>query len=149
MKKSQYLGIYFLLLSTYIAAAADPYNYAANWKLWNIQTREAYIDGLVDGVAEAYRVTSTNMAADKLLKNPEPPELKKTRDRLFVRYTRDQVRDVITDLYKDPSNAFISTSEMFFLARDRIEGKDVSGAIMEARKQALDNHTLNEKMKRQ
>jgi hypothetical protein len=73
--------------------------------------------------------------------------VKKTTDKLFVRYTRDQIPDVISDLYKDPANAFIITLDMFFLARDKIEGKDVEKGLMEARKKAIDTHQLNENMR--
>ena len=73
--------------------------------------------------------------------------MKKAGDRLFVRYTRDQVREVITDLYKDPANAFIRTLDMFFLARDKIEGKETAKGIMEARKRAIETHEYNEKIR--
>lgn len=129
------------------AVAADPYNFAELWRCWNIAAREAYIIGVVDGITEAYFVTLRTVAPDKLQKSPMPAEVKKAAERLFVRYARDQIRDVITDLYKDPANAFISTLDMFFLARDKIEGKDIAKDIMGARKKAMYIHTLNEEMK--
>ena len=139
--------IFFLLILMKTALAADPYNYAGLCRSWDIVAREAYISGVVDGIAEAYIVTLTTVVPNSFSKGPESPEVKKAREKLFVRYTRDQIRDVITDLYKDPANAFISTLDMFFLARDKIEGKDTAKGIMDARKKAMDIHKLNEEMK--
>ena len=90
----------------------------------------------------------TTVAPDKLAKASSSPHVKKIRGKLFVRYTRDQIRNVTSDLYKDPANAFISTLDMFFLARDKIEGKDVEIGLMEARKKAMDIHQLNDDMQR-
>jgi len=148
MKLKIGFAILLLLLAfTKTVLAGGPYNYSELWRSWNIVTREAYISGVVDGIAKAYFVTMTVVAPDKFSKTPQPTEVKKTTDKLFVRYTRDQIRDVITDLYKDPSNAFISTLDIFFLARDKIEGKDIVKGLMEARKRAIDNYQLNEEMR--
>ncbi len=73
------------------------------------------------------------------------PDMKKVSDHLFVRYTRDQIQEVITDLYKDPANAFICTLDMFFLARDKIEGKDITKGTMEARRKAIETHEMKQK----
>lgn len=136
-----------LLLFSKTALAAEPHNYAESWRSWNLVTREAYISDVVDGIGEAYIVTIMAVAPDKIAKTPPPSEVKRTTDRLFVRYTRNQLRDVITDLYKDPANAFIIQLNMFFLARDKIEGKDFSKELMEARKKAIETHQLNEGMR--
>ena len=143
-------GVTILLMYIFAetAVAAEPYNYAELWRSWNIVAREAYISGVVDGIAEAFIVTMTTVAPDKVAKTPVPAEVKKTTDKLFVRYTREQIRDVITDLYKDPANGFINTLNMFFLARDKIEGKDIEKGLMEARKKTMDTHQLNEDMQR-
>ena len=129
----------FILMSLSTAAVAAPYNYANLWMVWSATSREAYIDGVTDGIAEAYFLTTVT--------KPESPKLVKFREKLFVRDTRGQIADVITDLYKDPANAYIQSLKMFFIARDKIEGKDISMEIMEARKSAIENHKLNEKMK--
>jgi hypothetical protein len=139
----------FLLLLVFLntSVMAGPYNHAELWRSWSTITREAYIDGVTDGIAEAYMYTMTNIAQDKFSKKPELPQVAKVRERLFVRDTRNQICNVITDLYRDPANAFISHLDMFFLSRDKIEGKDISKGIMEARKGAIDNYRLNEDMK--
>lgn len=148
MKLKTGVAIFLMFIFAKAAFAVEPYNYAELWRSWNIVAREAYISGVVDGIVEAFIVTMTTVAPDKMAKTPTPAEVKKTTDKLFVRYTRDQIRDVITDLYKDPANGFINTSDMFFLARDKIEGKDIATGLMEARKKTMDDHQLNEEMRR-
>lgn len=147
MKMKYCLGVFLLLLTAKAALSAEPFNYAELWRSWNPITREAYITGAVDGIAEAYFTTMSAAAPDKTTRDPPPPEVRKATDKLFVRYTREQVGSVMTDLYKDPANAFISTLNIFFLARDKIEGKDIARGLMEARKSAIDTHRLNESMR--
>ena len=134
-----------MLLSTTTIAA--PYNYADLWKVWSTTAREAYIDGVTDGITEAYFLTMMTVAQNKILKNPESSEVTTVRERLFVRDTRGQISDVITDLYKDPANAFVASLDMFFLARDKIEGKDIVKGLMDAREKAMVNHRINEELK--
>ena len=142
-------GIIFFFLLTLLktAIATDIYNYADLWRSWNVVAREAYINGVVDGIAEAYIEILITVAPDKFPKNPEPAEIKKVREKLFVRYTRGQICDVITDLYKDPANAFIRTINMFFLARNKIEGKDITPDLIDARKKAIEHHKIIEESK--
>ena len=137
----------FLLISLSTVAIAAPYNYANLWMAWSTTAREAYVDGVTDGIAEAYILTMTTVAQDQFSKKPEPPQVANVRERLFVRDTRGSICAVITDLYKDPANAFIGSLGMFFIARDKIEGKDITKGIMEARKKAMETHRLNEEMK--
>jgi hypothetical protein len=136
-----------MLIAPNIAFTAAPINYADIWKTWSVVSRGAYIYGVTEGIAEAYIETVTAIAPSISAKKPEPPEITKVRERLFVRDTRNQICDVITDLYQDPANAFVIPLDMFFLARDKIEGKDISKSMMEARKKALEIHKLNEEMK--
>lgn len=144
MKLKTGVAIFLMFIVAKTALATEPYNYAERWHSWNVVTREAYISGAVDGIAEAFIVTMTTVAPGKFSIGPVTGAVGKAMDKLFVRYTRDQIGDVITDLYKDPANGFITTIDMFFLARDKIEGKDIAKGIMEARKKALDTHKLNE-----
>jgi hypothetical protein len=149
MKLKIGIAIFLLFLFARATLAVEPYNYAGSWRSLNVVAQEAYISGVVDGIAVAYITTIYAVAPDKITKTPPPSELKKTTEKLFVRYTRDQIRDVITDLYKDPANAFISTLDIFFLARDKIEGKDVGKGLMEARKKAIDTHEAIKELKGQ
>lgn len=141
-------GIYAFAMALLLAASpvftAEPYNYAELWRSWNASAREAYVSGVVDGIAESHLKTLSATAPHLIGNDAPPPDLKKVKDRLFVRYTRDQIVPVMSDLYKDPSNAYVSTLNALFLARDKIEGKDISTGLMAARKDAMEIHRLIE-----
>jgi len=140
------LAIAIIIFAAFqLVDSASPYNYADLWNLWDVTAQEAYISGVVDGIIRAY--VTTLLAFDKFNQNPEPKEIMEVKEKLFVRDTREQIGPVMSDLYKDPANAFIHHIDMFFIARDKIEGKDVATDIIEARKAAMDSFKLNEKMK--
>lgn len=127
--------------------AAEPYDYAALWRSWDLTAREAYITGVVDGMAHAYIETTTSLAPDKL-RSPNPPrEVAELREKLFVRYTRTQLREVVTDLYGDPANSLIRPLDVLLLARDKIEGKNIEDSLIKARARAMETHRLNEEMR--
>ena len=143
MKKQILVAILLMIIISNIAYS-QPYNYAKLWNSMNSFSRHIYIKGVVDGISEAYFFTISNVAPDKFAKTPEPLEVKKVREKLFVRYTQDQIPDVITSLYSDPANSYISMIDMFFLARDKIEGKSIEYKLMNARKSAMDSYKLNQ-----
>jgi hypothetical protein len=130
------------------AVAAEPYRYSDSWRAWNISAREAYIEGVFDGVLQGFTVTLTTVAPDKAAQTPVPPEIKKTIEALVGRYAINEIQSVITDLYEDPSNAFISTRDMYFLAIDKLKGKDIRNSLLEARKSGMVVHRLYENMRR-
>lgn len=127
--------------------AAEPYDYAALWRSWDLTAREAYITGVVDGTARAYIVTMSSLAPGKLRSTDPPREVAEIREKLFVRYSRAQLREVITDLYKDPANSLINTLDVLFLSRDKIEGKKIENSLIEARAKAMETHRLHEDMR--
>jgi hypothetical protein len=135
------IGYIILIFAPINVLGADPYNYADLWRSWSIVTREAYISGMHDGI---FRATS------KTLRAVTPKQWEEVRiiwEPLFLRNTRSQICNVITDLYNDPANAFIFTCDMVFLARDKIEGKDITEGIMDARKDAIETHSFMERKK--
>jgi len=143
MKKINLIPILFTLLAGNVWSG-DPYNYAELWKSYPEQTKRAYIDGFTDGVSETFFAAAGSWIGYDKLKDPVPEKVKKVRDRVFLRYTKDQIPAVMTDLYKDPANAFILFQDMLLIARDKIEGKKIEESINEARKHAMDNHKMNE-----
>lgn len=46
------------------------------------------------------------------------------------------IREVMTNLYADPANTYIAWDRMLYLARDKLMGKDISQALIDARKDA-------------
>ena len=44
------------------------------------------------------------------------------------------IRDIMTDLYKDPANTYISFKNMIFIAKDKLSGKPIEDKLIEERK---------------
>jgi hypothetical protein len=114
----------------------------------SINSREAYITGMIDGVVGAYVYTASVLGGEKYEKNQNAQEFMKIRDTLLFRHTSGQLQEVMTDLYRDPANAYIYWNGMMYLARDKIEGKNIASKLMEHRKGALAAHQLNEEERR-
>lgn len=147
MKLKPIIIILFLFINPQTVLASSPYNYANLWYSWNVVAREAYISGVADGIARSFFVTIITVSPEKFAKNPVSPEVKETTDKLFLRYTRDQLRGVMTDLYRDPANSYIDIIDMLLMARDKIEGKDITDNLRESRKQVMKNHELNQRLR--
>lgn len=145
--KTGIASILFALAISMPAFGSEPPNYGRLWNMWTPGERDAYLNGVVDGVARAYFVTLKTVAPKLFNAKQEPASVKATTDALFVRYTREQLPDVISYLYSDPANAYVSTLDMFFLARDKIEGKDISKGLMQARHDAMRSHEMNEEIR--
>ena len=62
-------------------------------------------------------------------------------------YDEAKLIDVISKLYEEPANSYIWFQDMVYIARDSLSGKDVTASILKARKAAVTNYELNEKMK--
>lgn len=148
MKLLRIVAVAILVNCSGIAHSASPYNYSALWLAWGETAQGAYIDGVVDATGRAFFTTLNAVAPDKALppKFSDDPEVHKVIDQLFVRDTSSLLQGVMTDLYKDPANSFIDTLDVFFLARDKIEGRDISKDIVEARRKAIVVHKFNKKM---
>jgi hypothetical protein len=141
---------FILGYATTLIHADDPFNYAELWRSWGAVGREAYLDGVVDGTANAYFKAGNGwLGPDVFHAKPEPDKVRRVRDEVFVRAQRPQIPAVMTDLYADPANAYVSLIDIVFIARDKLEGKDIEKSLQEARKSALDSHRVMERMKRQ
>ena len=51
---------------------------------------------------------------------------------------RKVIRDVTTDLYKDPANSYICITDMCYLAFWKIKGKDINPILIKLREEASD-----------
>jgi hypothetical protein len=136
--------ITLIFLVGVLCSGNEPYKYGVVWKSWSSETREAYVSGMVDGVAAAYFTCVAKLVGfEKINKLPLSKKDEEIRQKLFVRYTQEQIPAVMSDLYKDPANVYVSNQDMLFIARDKIEGKDIEDKIKEARSSAMKNHELN------
>jgi len=48
------------------------------------------------------------------------------------------IRDITTDLYKDPANSYIYLKDMCFLAFWKLKGKDIEPILIKSRKESAD-----------
>ena len=138
----------FCLATTGIVQAQgdEPYNYAAHWRAWDAVAREAYIRGVVDATGSTYLLASQEwLGISRLTAKPEPANVKKVREKVFLREVESQVPSVVTDLYRDPANAYIVLIDMVYVARDKLEGKNIDAAVATARKRAIEVHRFNKK----
>lgn len=138
------LLVFFLNI---FSLAQDRYNYADVWNKWDAYTRYVFLWGFQDGSNSTYII-----AGDKWLKEgdwfkePELPKVKAVREKTALFFDLEIIRDVITDLYKEPTNSFIPFSYIILLARDKLRGDDIEEALRDARKNAHENYLLLQKM---
>ena len=137
----------WLIASGVIRAQGDePYNYAVFWRSWDAVAREAYIHGVVDGTGSTYFTAAQEwLGVSRLTSKPEPANVTKVRERVFLREVESQVPPVVTDLYRDPANAYIVLIDMVYVARDKLEGKNIDAPLTAARKRALELYRANQK----
>jgi hypothetical protein len=99
-------------------------NYGHQWNMWSNRDRLVYLSGFVDG--QNHTVTS--------LEDALPAE---SRERLvrntFTLYRTNTLLDVMTSLYADPANTFITHASMIYMARDKLAGKDIEVSLRNAR----------------
>lgn len=127
--------------------SADMLDYGKIWTAWGKDGQTAYIWGFIDGGGYALQtVMSEIIASDKRGGKVPKSFYENIRLKTATLYDENKIIDVITNLYKDPANSYILFNDMVYIARDSLSGKDVSKAILEARKAAIANYELNKKM---
>lgn len=145
MKKT-FATIFLLAGIVSIARADGPFDYAARWKAWDVYTRTAYVAGVTEAISVAFFTTKGN-----LTKKPSLQEEFRIMDILKFgsAIEKKKVIEVMTDIYQDPANSYIDTVKIFVLAHDKIEGKDISKSLEDARRQAYDLYNLQQKRKQE
>jgi hypothetical protein len=139
-----------VIFFTILSRAQERYNYADTWKNWNDYTRYVFLWGFqVGGSAVHVEALNNWIAQDEWLTDRPSPRVEKVRNKVALFFDLEIIRDVIKELYKDPSNSFIPFSKMIFLSRDKLRGDNIDEAILSARKEAHENFLLNEKIKNQ
>jgi hypothetical protein len=139
-----FLGIALISNPVY---SADMQDYGKIWRAWGKDGQTAYIWGFIDGQSYTFlTVMSEIIASDK--KGDKVPKSfdKNIRLKTAILYDENKIIDIITNLYKDPANSYVWFQDMVYIARDSLSGKDVTKAILEARKAAIANYELNKKM---
>ena len=138
-----------LLVGTlhHITYGQEPYNYATRWQAWSPNSQAAYVEGLADGIVEAYlTLASVWLPAGEFGRVPPTARVERGRHKLFPWTTISQLAQVVTALYEDPANAYVKTRRVVFIARDRLGGKNVEADLMEARQEAMKKCEMNKSM---
>jgi hypothetical protein len=94
------------------------------WSLWSQLDRLIYLEGFVDGQSNTFQLLSPDLPADRQ---------KALTQRTFTFYKKSPLADVMTSLYSDPANTYISPSSMVYIARDKLAGKQIGASLREAR----------------
>jgi len=136
-----------IILGWNSAFSADMQDYGKIWKAWGKGRQRAYIWGFIDGGGYAMRtVLDEIFASDKRGSKVPKPFYENIRVKTATLYDESKIIDIITSLYKDPANSHIWFQDVVYIARDSLSGKDVTSAILEARRSAKINHDLNKKL---
>jgi hypothetical protein len=138
-------------LTPFLAFSEEILDYGAIWKSWGREGQHAYLWGFLDGgtavlmtameeyISSGKQVQSAPKDCGVILDNTG-----KTTATLFDEY---KLIDVISNLYKDPTNSYIFFGDMVYIARDSLKGNTVSDALLKARKHEIATFELNKKMK--
>ena len=113
-------------------------NYGEYWNSLSDREKIIYFIGVRDGIAKGGR-DCVEWFAYSLKKEKEPQLLGADfideyywYDKFFSSH-RDAIIKVVSDLYKDPINSFIYISDMFFLARRKLNGESIESSLKELR----------------
>jgi hypothetical protein len=71
-------------------------------------------------------------------RTPETARVERVRQKYSSAMWSFEFPAVMTDLYRDPANACVALVDMVYIARDRLEGKDVEKSLGDARRRALE-----------
>jgi hypothetical protein len=102
----------------------DRFNFGREWRSWSGTTRNVYMDGFMSGQADTYLALVNDLPAHR----KEP-----LSQATFLFFDTDAIADVMTDLYKDPANAFIRFGAMVYIARDKLNGRDIEARLRYSR----------------
>ena len=126
----------------------DMQDYGKIWMAWGNSKQTAYIWEFIDGGSYAMQnVMSEIIVSDERGGKILQSFYENIRIKTATLYNENEIIDVITNLYKDPANSYIWFQDMVYITRDSLSGKDVTKAILEARKAAIAGYELNKKWK--
>jgi len=117
-------------------------NWGEFWDCLSSNERVVYCVGMRDGITKAifdcveWMYFSTPNSAKSQL--PELDFVVSFDQYLnFLSSDGDVVIKVVTSLYMSPANTYIIPTEIFFIAYQKLQGKDIEPLLQEARKEAF------------
>ena len=126
-----------------IFAASSKYNYRDAWNSWSEHTKYVYLWGFKDGSA-----SSITKATDLLVAATGHKPLLDSEADLLLEYVEgtywmkmvvfdyEVIRDVVNELYKDASNAYISFDKIIEIALENLKGNSIDELLLKERKRA-------------
>jgi len=125
----------------------EPHNYGKIWNSWSDYIRTIYIMGLKDGLQDQIYfsfirrlIIEEKDVFDKYLKDSEVIKTEEARNKTllgFIKFDDEAIRNVMTDLYKEPANTYISFYDMGGIAYRKLKGESIELLLRELRKEAL------------
>ena len=113
------------------------YNYGRTWTSLSNYTRDFYLWGFRDGLVEATFGTGTVGTPPPIL---DRKTVEARWESLSWGFDYTVIRDVVSDLYKDPANAFIPFPRMVYIARDKLKGQSIGELLRKERNRAVELH---------
>jgi hypothetical protein len=150
MKRTLIILIIVCVLLSFVEISCltqEPYNYGKIWNSWSDYIRSIYIMGLKDGLQKqitlpfiAQLIIEEKDVFDKYLKDSEVVKTEEKGNRIlwdFIMFDDEAIRNVMTDLYKDPANTYISFYDMSGIAYRKLNGDSIEPLLREARKSIM------------
>lgn len=101
-------------------------NFGRQWNTWSDAERSIYLEGFVDGQSHTFLLFWNDVSSERR---------ESLRRRSFTLYEPSAIRDVITSLYSDPANTYVTLDSMVYVARDKLAGKDIDENLRQARQE--------------
>lgn len=148
MKRTIIIFIIAVCLLSFVGLsylAEEPPNFSKRWDSLSDYGKVAYLIGLGEGLGQGF-LDCVNWFTPYF---PEKKEGEKIRAYIpiginkyfeyvnFISTNEEVVIKVMSDLYKEPANVYISTPEMSFLAYRKLKGESIESLLRELRERAL------------
>lgn len=98
----------------------------AEWLAISSATRMWWVEGFTDGQSHSFLAWEAET-------KPSAAKREEMRQQLFPMYGPDVLADVMTSIYEDPANTFISRTAMLYVAKAKLSGKDIEGMLRHSR----------------
>ncbi|GAH94936.1 unnamed protein product, partial [marine sediment metagenome] len=107
--------------------AEEPFNYGEFWNSISDREKTIFLVGMTEGISYSTSYYTTNLLGSLKTEEERTEELTKILDVLiFLPFSltsnREVIKNIISDLYKDPANAYISIFYMSYLAYRKLKG---------------------------
>ncbi|MCJ7648121.1 MAG: hypothetical protein MUP85_05875 [Candidatus Lokiarchaeota archaeon] len=149
MKKT-YLQVFLISILIFIfmfpiycfCQQQEKFNWGELWLEMDSLQKDLFLVGVRDGILYVLKnVFSEDSSGLKDLSNTKREMF---LDYILKRHTdfndnRDVLKDIITNLYKEPANSYIEYVKMIDIAMKKLKGEDIESLLRKTREEALQN----------